>query len=570
MKRFLIAVITVAVLSPSARSAAYVISPDSIYRHVAILAADSMEGRQVGEAGEWKAAQYIISVFKQAGLEPRGDSGSYLQAFEFVKRIDFGPNNRLSINGVPLRIDQEYQPLEQSASKAFEFAEILNVGYGIVTQDSSHNDYKNLDAKGRPVLVRRYAPKTDGDSTGADTTFDRYSDLSSKIMTAIDQGATGVFFYTPETDDDTMIAMGVTHVTPKDVPIIFLRRTALQKLGLDLSDPHIISASGVTDLVPVRDTGYNVVGYQPGASDTVQIVGAHYDHIGWGGSASRYHGEEKKVHNGADDNGSGSSALLELARYFASRRSELHNSILFVAFSGEEAGTLGSGHYVRNWTVEQSKTRLMINMDMIGRLAQQEKGLAILGTGTCPEFKQYFDSANMGDLKVVFNESGSGPSDHSAFYHDSIPCLFFFTGAHQDYHTPDDDIEKLDIPGIVTVSNLVAGILTHFDKRPGALTFQRTKGDGGGGRPSHLSVTLGIMPDFVSQVQGLGVDGVTLDKPADRAGILKGDIIIQFDQRVVKDIYDYMNALQKYRKGDTCMVRLVRGTDTMSIKVDFN
>ncbi|MCX6835897.1 MAG: PDZ domain-containing protein, partial [candidate division Zixibacteria bacterium] len=155
-------------------------------------------------------------------------------------------------------------------------------------------------------------------------------------------------------------------------------------------------------------------------------------------------------------------------------------------------------------------------------------------------------------------------------YHDSIPCLFFFTGAHEDYHTPDDDIEKLDIPGIVTVADLVAGVLTHFDKRPGKLTFQRTKGEGTGGRPPHLSVTLGIMPDFVTQVKGLGVDGVTPDKPADRAGILKGDIIIQFDQQVVKDIYDYMNALQKYRKGDTCMVRLVRGTDTMSIKVDFN
>jgi len=364
--------------------------------------------------------------------------------------------------------------------------------------------------------------------------------------------------------------MGVTHVTPKDIPIIFLRRAGLQKLGLDLADPRITGVSGETDLVRVRDTGYNVVGYLPGGSDTVQIVGAHYDHIGWGGSASRYRGVEKRIHNGADDNGSGTAALLELARYFGSRRSELRNSLLFIAFSGEEAGTLGSGHYVRNWTVDQSKTRLMINMDMIGRLAQQEKGLAILGTGTCPEFKQYFDSANLGDLKVVFNESGAGPSDHAAFYHDSIPCLSFFTGAHEDYHTPEDDIEKLDIPGIVTVANLLADLLTHFDQRPGALTFQRTKDEGAGGSPPHLSVTLGIMPDFVSQVEGLGVDGVSPDKPADRAGIVKGDIIIQIDRRLIKDIHDYMNALQRYRKGDTCMVRLVRGADTLSFKIDFN
>ena len=569
MKKLLIAAITFAVLSPAAGSATYEISTDSIYQHVAILAADSMEGRQVGEPGEWKAARYIISVFRRAGLEPRGDSGSYLQAFQFVKRVDFGPDNSLTLNGQQLQIGEEFQPLEHSASMAFDFGEVLNVGYGIVTRDSSHNDYENLDARGMPVLVRRYAPRSEGDSTSADTTYDRYSDLTSKIMTALDHGATGVFFYTPETDDDTMITMGISHVTPKDIPIIFLRRSALQRLGLDLSDPDIMSASGMTDLVRVRDTGYNVVGYLPGAGDTVQIAGAHYDHIGWGGSASRYRGEEKKIHNGADDNGSGTSALLELARYFGSRKSELHNSLLFIAFSGEEAGTLGSGHYVRNWTVEQSKARLMINMDMVGRLAQQEKGLAILGTGTCPEFKQYFDSTNLGDLKVAFNESGAGPSDHAAFYHDSIPCLFFFTGAHEDYHTPEDDIEKLDIPGIVTVANLVAGILNHFDQRPGALTFQRTKDEGPGGGPAHLSVTLGIMPDFISQVQGLGVDGVSPDKPADRAGILKGDVIIQFDQRAVGDIYDYMNALQRYRKGDSCVVRLVRGSDTLSVQVDF-
>jgi aminopeptidase YwaD len=570
MIRQTITAVAVIIVLCGATSADYTIFPDSVYRHVAVLAADSIEGRQVGEAGEWKAAQYIISVYRQAGLEPKGDSGSYLQTFEFVKRVDFGPNSSLAINGTTLKIGEEYQPLEHSASMPFEFGEVVPVGYGIVTQDSSHNDYKDIAVSGKPVLIRRYAPRNDSDTTATDTVFDRYSDLGSKIMTALDHGATGVFFYTPETDEDRDISGIVTRVTPKDIPIIFLRRAGLQRLGLDLSAPKIADAKGVIDLVRVRDTGYNVVGYLPGATDTVQIVGAHYDHIGWGGDASRYRGAEPRIHNGADDNGSGTAALLELARYFGSRRNELRNSLLFIAFSGEEVGTLGSGHYVRNWTVDQSKTRLMINMDMIGRLAQQEKGLAILGTGTCPEFKQYFDSTSLGDLKAVFNESGGGPSDHSAFYHDSIPCLFFFTGAHEDYHTPEDDIEKLDVPGIVSVADLVADILTHFDRRPGPLTFQRTKDEGPSAGPSRLSVTLGIMPDFVSQVQGLGVDGVSPDKPADRAGILKGDIIIQFDQRPVKDIYDYMNALQRYRKGDTCQVRLVRGTDTLIVKVDFN
>jgi len=558
------------ILTSNAVRAAYEISADSVYSHIAVLAADSLEGREVGEPGEWKAAQYIISVFQKAGLEPKGDSGTYLQAFEFTKRVDFGPDNRLTINGQPLQIGVDYQPLPHSASIRFDFDTVFDVGYGIITDDSSHNDYSGRDVAGRAVLIKRYAPRSESDSTAQDTIYDRHMDLISKMATALEHGASGVFFYTPEPEDDAIQGVLATHLTPKDIPIIFLRRAGLQKLGLSLTNPQIISASGMTDLIRVRDTGYNVVGYLPGATDTVQIVGAHYDHIGWGESASRYRGEERKIHNGADDNGSGTAALLELARYFSSRRDDLRSSILLIAFSGEEAGTLGSGHYVRNWTVDRAKARLMINMDMIGRLAQQEKGLAILGTGTCPEFKEYFGGQDLGSLKVAFNESGSGPSDHAAFYNDSIPCLFFFTGAHADYHTPEDDLEKIDTDGIVTTADLIVGILEHFDTFEGSLTFQRTKDrDATGGR-SGLAVTLGIMPDFVSEVQGLGVDGVSPDKPADRAGMLKGDIIIKIDERAIGDIYDYMNALQRYRKGDACRIQLLRGTDTLTMTVDFN
>ncbi|MEW5796073.1 MAG: M28 family peptidase [Candidatus Zixiibacteriota bacterium] len=555
-------------IGPRAADAAYDITADSVHRHIAVLADDSMEGRQVGETGELKAAQYIQGVFAQAGLLPHDNNGSYLQAFEFIKKIDFGPNNTLRLNGQPLEIGRDYQPLEYSASGSFDFVEVVDVGYGIVTDDSSHHDYRDKDVHGKAVLVRRFTPQQESDTTAADTIFDRHAGFSAKISTAIDHGAAGIFFITPETHDDTLMSAGVVHARPKNVPVILLRRVALERLGLNLANPAIESAQGVTDLIRVPDTGYNVVGLLPGKSDTVQIIGAHYDHLGWGGPASRYRGATPMIHNGADDNASGVAALLELARYFGTRRDSLENSLLFIAFSGEEAGTLGSGHYVRNWTVDRSKARLMINMDMIGRLAEQEKGLAILGTGTCAEFKEYFNQKNLGDLKVVFSESGSGPSDHSAFYNDSIPCLFFFTGAHQDYHTPDDDTEKIDTRGIVQVSTLISDIVRHFDNHHGPLTFQRTKGSGTG-RPPQLSVSLGIMPDFVSQVKGLGVDGVTPEKPAERAGIVKGDVIIKIGERTVGDIYDYMNALQKYRKGDSCRIQLVRGIDTLEVTVEF-
>jgi hypothetical protein len=552
--------------------AGYRMTTDSVYRHIAVLASDSLEGREVGEAGEWKASQYIISIFKAAGLEPKGDDGSFLQPFEFTKRVDEGPENRLRIAGRELLVQEDFQPLQHSNNGRFEFDTVVYVGYGIVTADSSHDDYAGLDVAGRAVLIRRYAPESasqDSDTTAVDTTYDRYRSLVSKISTALDHGAKGIFFYTPATHDDTILSRDAQHITPKDVPVIFLRRAGLEKIGQPLEEPLLTDVSGQTDLIRVRDTGYNVVGYLPGDDATVSIIGAHYDHLGWGTSSSRYLGAEKKIHYGADDNGSGTAALLELARYFADPAHHLTHSLLFIAFSGEESGTLGSGHYVRNWTVDKAQTKMMVNMDMIGRLADQESGLAIMGTGTCQEFKDYFEGLELVDLKTVFKESGAGPSDHTAFYHDSIPSLHFFTGAHKDYHTPDDVAEKIDSRGIVTVADLVADIVTHFDEVPGPLTFLRTKDDRPGGARGNLSVTLGIMPDFISELEGLGVDGVTPDKPGDRAGLLRGDVIIRMDQRKVGDIYDYMNALGKYRKGDTCNIMVVRSGDKLSMQVEF-
>ncbi len=559
-----------------AKATEYSITPESIHEHLAVLASDSLEGREVGEIGEWKASRYIVSVFESLGLEPKGDSGSYRQQFSFTKRIELGPDNRLVLNGRTMNLREDYLPLDQSGPGTFSFDEVVPVGYGIVTDDSSYNDYAGKNVAGKAVLISRYSPETDAsaglstDSIKADTNrLEKYSVLTDKVMTALNHEVSGIFFFTPPGHDDTIITLGVTRVKPKDVPIIFLRRHGLEKLGLNISSPDIFSASGETDLIRVRDTGYNVVAGLPGKSDTTVIIGAHYDHLGWGGPSSRYRGREKKIHYGADDNGSGTSVLLELARYFSARKDSLRHSLLFITFSGEETGLLGSTHYVRNWTIDRSLARMMINMDMIGRLNRQEKGLMVMGVGTCPEFSEYFSDLDTTDLKITLTESGAGPSDHAAFYHDSIPVLNFFTGAHEDYHTPDDVIEKIDFDGCVTVANLVAGMISHFDNESRPLVFHRTKDTGEGRHRSSFSVTLGVMPDFISEVDGLRIDGVSPERPADRAGILKGDIIIQMGEVRIGDIYDYMNALGKFRLGDTANVILVRQSDTLAVEVEF-
>jgi hypothetical protein len=469
-------------------------------------------------------------------------------------------------------LKEEFQPMKMSGSGSFEFDNVLFADYGISLGHGMPDDYSDLDAAGNAVLVKRYAP--DALDSVPDTTYDGHRSITDKIINAISHEAEAVFLYTPTGHDDTIMFMTGGHITPKEIPIVWLRRKAFEKLGIDLENPSIASISGETELFPVHDTGYNVVGMLPGQTDSVIIIGAHYDHLGWGSEGSRYTGEEKKIHYGADDNASGTAALVELARSFADQPTPPRHSVVFIAFSGEEHGLLGSSHYARNMTVDSSRVRMMVNMDMIGRLREQDKGLAVFGTGTCEEFKAYFDSLLAdsmapGAIKLSSKESGTGPSDHTAFYNSDIPVIFFFTGAHEDYHSPADTPDKIDGPGLTRVTNFIASVVSHFDTLVAPLEFQRTKSDMPR-RSAHFSVTLGIMPDYVSEVKGLRIDGVSPDRPADRAGLLKGDIIVRMGDYPVDDIYSYMSALGKFRKGDTTTVVVKRGDEQLSVAVDFN
>ena len=458
--------------------------------------------------------------------------------------------------------------MRQSASLAFSFENLVFVNYGIIvdSSDGSYSDYDGLEVDGKAVIIKRYAPDS---SDNPHLDFNKYSSLTNKIATAIAQGAAGIFFITPGSYDDTLPKFGATRITPKDIPIVHLRRAALERLKLNLDSPLVLAAVGETELVKTRDSGYNVLGLLDTGNDSTVIIGAHYDHLGWGASGSRYMGKEKMIHNGADDNASGVAAVLELARYFESKKDELNYSILFAAFSGEEAGLLGSNYFSKNMTVNSEAVRMMINFDMIGRLKDQENVLAIFGTGTTAQFKSYFDSLDSDKLKIINKEPGTGPSDHTSFYNQSIPVLHFFTGAHTDYHKPSDDIESIDIEGTLKVIELAAKTITHFDKLAEELLFQKTVDPDAGRRRASFSVTLGIMPDYIAEVKGLRVDGVTPERPGDRAGLLSGDIIIGIGGNPIGDIYDYMNCLGKFRKHDTTYVIVERASDTLKLEVIF-
>ena len=551
----------------SVKAETYLPTAASLKAHVEVLASDSLEGREVGEPGELKAAHYIARQFELIGLEPGGSDGSYLQPFEFTKKIAIGSATRLSINGQELPLKVSHQPLKNSASMGFVFTEVVPVGYGITVEAGDYNDYDGKDVAGKAVLITRFSPSADD---YPHTDFSKYESLTDKIDNALKHDVAGIFFVTPEGQDDTISVGGFAHVSQRNIPIIWLKQAGLKQLGLAWDSNEPFRAEGLTDLVRVRDTAYNVIGLLRAETDTAICIGSHYDHLGWGTAASLYRGDEPMIHYGADDNGSGTTTMIELARQYASRKDELNYSRLFIAFTGEERGLLGSSYFVKQTLDDPEMIRMMVNLDMIGRLNEQDNGLAILGTGTCAEFKTYFDSLPDPGFKLTFKESGIGPSDHTPFYNRDIPVLFFFTGAHKDYHRPSDSWDKLDYDGLAKVTAMISETVDYFDSYPQSLTFQKVKvSDPGSGRRK-FSVSLGVMPDYVAEVKGLKIDGVTPGRVAEKAGFQVGDILIKMGEYDISDIYGYMNALGKFKKGDSIQVLVERGTDTLSLDVRFD
>ncbi len=311
-------------------------------------------------------------------------------------------------------------------------------------------------------------------------------------------------------------------------------------------------------------SGKNVVGYiDNGAASTV-VIGAHYDHLGMGMPGSSLHSGDPAIHNGADDNASGVSSLLYLAGYLKNSKAK-NNNYLFIAFSGEELGLIGSKKYVENPTLDLKTVNYMLNMDMVGRL-NEEKVLAVNGAGTSPVWKDELAKINVGGIKVKTSDSGIGPSDHTSFYLADIPVLHFFTGQHSDYHKPSDDSELVNYDGLYEVSQLIAQLIENLDD-DGKIEFTKTKDEQQ--QAASFKVTLGVMPDYVYDGEGMRIDAVLDDRPAKKAGLEKGDIVMQIGDVEVKTIYDYMEGLSKFKKGDKAKVKVKRKNKVIEREVEF-
>lgn len=345
-------------------------------------------------------------------------------------------------------------------------------------------------------------------------------------------------------------------LTPKGTDGTFFHKFTFKKS----SDPH-----GGVDQSAKQVSAQNVAGYLDNGAEYTIVIGAHYDHLGLGLDHNSLDANpEGKIHNGADDNASGTAGVIELARYLAKNGVKEQHNFLFLCFSGEELGLYGSKKYTETPTIDLAKVSFMINMDMIGRL-NEEKKVVVGGVGTAPDFVPTLKSLKS-DLGIKLDSAGVGPSDHTSFYLKNIPVLFFFTGQHSDYHKPTDDVEKVNFPGVMQVISTTAEVIETLDKQP-KLKFQETKSK----ESNNVSfkVTLGIMPDYTWEGEGVHVDGVTDGKPASKAGLLKGDIIVGLGEIVVKDIQDYMKGLSTFKKGDTTTVKVKRGAEVKTMPVTF-
>ncbi|MEZ4722962.1 MAG: M20/M25/M40 family metallo-hydrolase [Flavobacteriales bacterium] len=325
------------------------------------------------------------------------------------------------------------------------------------------------------------------------------------------------------------------------------------------ANPH--AADSAAEMKPI--TGKNVIGYLDHGAEYTVVIGAHYDHLGFGGGGS-LHAGEKAIHNGADDNASGVSAMLELARMIKANENLNQNNYLFIAFSGEEKGLWGSKSFVANPTIPLANINYMLNMDMVGRLDSNK--LAINAVGTSTKWATALDEANTEKMELVEGESGIGPSDHTSFYLEGIPCLHFFTGQHGDYHKPSDDFDKVNVEGVKVVADFMIRVIAAVQP-DGKLDYQKTKGNEQD--TPRFKVTLGVMPDYMFQGEGMKIDGIIPDRPAEKAGLQRGDIVVKMGEVDIKNMQSYMQGLSQFETGDKAKVVVKRGSEVVNVEVEF-
>lgn len=595
-------IVALGTLSP-ARALDKTQTEQQIGSDVEFLASDQLEGRGINTEGIRKAADFIREQFKESGLKSAVPDGSYFQPFQV--RTDAAVDEksthlvfeRSGGDKITLEMGKDYRPLSYGGTGSFN-APIVFAGYGITAEKEKYDDFSGIDVAGKVVIIVRREPQQDNpNSVFAGKELSEHAGLIPKIQNAWTNKAAAVLlvsdpFSTPTAEDDQLVSANyLGFANPVGIPVAQITQAAVNKL---LGDTPLESLAAVekkidADLKPasmeipgwkvegefkfdrVMTDLVNVVGMiegeGPHADETI-IIGAHYDHLGRGGSGSLAPGSQE-IHNGADDNASGTAALLEMARRFGTGPKPSRR-LVFMAFSAEEAGLLGSRHYVKKGALfPLDKTIAMLNFDMVGRLDKEE--LTLFGTGTAKEFEPMLEEINSRHkLQLKKVALGSGASDHASFYNVDIPVIHFFTGTHKDYHKPSDDFDKINVPGILRVVNysddLLRSILS-LDARPAFVKVQEEDPHAGMSLPGGKMAYLGTIPDYGDEVEGVMLNGVREGSPADKGGLKQGDIIVAIAGTPIPNARALTFALYKHKPGETVEITVLRDHQKVNLSV---
>jgi peptidase M28-like protein/PDZ domain-containing protein/PA domain-containing protein len=568
--------------------------PQRYLDDIKLLTQPKMEGRGDGSKGLVRAEHVLADRYKSLGLEPAGTKG-YLQPFTVTTGAKLKGNNHLVAQNAEsktaLKLNQDYVPFSFSDSGAIA-APLVFAGYGATAEEFGYDDYAGVDAKDRIVVVLRYEPSSFAAKSG-NQGLTTHAQLVSKAINARNHGAKGVILVNGKLGDgeeDLLTRFGSVG-GPENVGLLFAQvKNAIAEqwfrgAGKSLKDvqeqinstsrpasfafPEALHASLSVDAETTHATVNNVLAYLPGKTEEYLIVGAHYDHLGRGTFDSLAPSQIGQIHPGADDNASGTAGVLELARLLAPLQGQLQRGILFASFAGEELGLLGSAAWVKSPSKPIEEAVAMLNMDMIGRI--KDGKVYIGGVGTGSTLHKVLDQAH-GDsaLKFIVSQSGYSSSDHTSFVAKRIPVLFFFSGLHSDYHKPSDTWDKIDANSAAQLLNVVARVsveLASDPEKPAFVTVVENNphsgvSGGGGGYGPYF----GSIPDFGQTENGVRFSDVKPGSPAAKAGLKAGDVLIQFGDKGIKNLYDFTDALRRSKVGDVVLVTVLR--DGKELKVD--
>jgi Zn-dependent M28 family amino/carboxypeptidase len=583
----------------SAVAAADSADPKRYLDDIKALTTSEMAGRGDGDPGLTLAANMLEQRYRALGLKPAG-TNSYLQPFTVITGAKLKENNRLEIlNGAAkkdLKVNQDFIPFSFSSSGEIS-GPMVFAGYGASATEFGYDDFAHLDVKDKIVVVLRYEPPGFSGKSGH-AILTEHSPMITKAINARIHGAKAVLVINGKLGDgeeDALTRFGSVS-GPENAGIIFVqvknsvaeewfadagKTLAGVQNEIDTSSnsasfafPENLRVSLNVNVESTRATVNNVLAYLPGKTDEYVIIGAHYDHLGHGYYDSLAPSLIGQIHPGADDNASGTAGVLELARLLAPKKGQLQRGILFMSFAGEELGLLGSAEWVKEPTLPLGKAVAMLNMDMIGRI--KDDRVYIGGVGTGADFKSLLEEEqSKSKFKIEYSAGGYSASDHTSFVTKKIPVLFFFSGLHSDYHKPSDTWDKINAPSAAQLLDFIDDVALKIDSAPERTAFvtvvedqaaEHTSGGGGGGYGPYF----GSIPDFGQEVNGVKFSDVRPGSPAAKAGFKPDDVLVQFGDMPIKNLFDFTDALRRSKVGDVVEVKVLRDGKpiTASVKLE--